>query len=53
MLLDNCYWLNYKVLKQLQQILILVHIYHLYLDQHLYFVVPNNFIVSGDKSSNL
>ena len=44
-LVDNFYWLNYNVqlcttkynkdVKQLQQILILVHFRHLYLDQHL------------------
>ena len=36
MLADNCYWLNYSVLKQLQQILVLVHLLHLYLYQHLF-----------------
>ena len=36
MLADNCCWLNYIVLKRLQQILVLVHILHLYLYQHLF-----------------
>ena len=36
MFVDNCYWLNYNVPKQLQQILILSHFYYLHLDQHLF-----------------
>ena len=35
-LVQNFYWLNYSVLKQLQLILILVHPIHLYLDQHIF-----------------
>ena len=53
MLADNCYWLNYNALKQLQHTLILVHLLHLYLDQHFFFVLPNNSVVSGDNNSNL
>ena len=54
MLVDNCYWLNYNAAQQLQQILILarpLHL-HLYLDQD-FFVLPNNFCVSGYHNSNL
>ena len=53
MLLDSFYWLNYSVLKQLQQILVLVHLLHLYLYQHFFFVLPSSFTVSGDNNSNL
>ena len=49
---DAC-GLNYSVLKQLQQILILVHFHHFYLDQHPFFSLPNNLIVSGDNNSSL
>ena len=35
-IVDNCYWLNYNLLNQLEQILILVHLLHVYLDQHLF-----------------
>ena len=48
---DNCYLLDCNKLKHLQQILIVVHLLHLYLDQHLFFVLPNSFIVSGDNSN--
>ena len=53
MLADNCYCVNYNVLKQLQEILILAYPLHLYLDQHLFFVLPNNIIISRDNNSNL
>ena len=53
MLVDNCYLLDYNALKQVQQILILVHLLHLYLDQHFFFVLPNRLIVSEDNNSNL
>ena len=36
MLLGNCYLLNYNALKQFRQMLILAHLLHLYLDQHLF-----------------
>ena len=36
MLPDKCYWSNYSVLKQLVQILVLVHLLHLYPYQHLF-----------------
>ena len=49
MLADNCYWLNYSVPKQLQEILILAHFHHIYIDQHL----SNNSTLSGDDNSNL
>ena len=39
MLVGNCYLLDYNALKQLQQILILVHLLHLYLDQHFFFLI--------------
>ena len=53
MFVDNCYLLNYNEVKQLQQILILVHLLHFYLDQHFSFVLLDSFIVSGDNNSNL
>ena len=53
MLVDNCYLLDYNALKQPQQILVLVHLLYLYLDQHLFFVLPNSFNVSGDNNSSL
>ena len=49
MVVDNCYCLNYNVLKQLQEILILA--YHLHLS--LTNILPNNIIFSGDNNSNL
>ena len=52
MLVDNCYLVDYNALKQLQPILILVHLIHLYIDQHL-FVLQTSLIVSGDKNSSL
>ena len=53
MFVDNCSLLNYNEVKQLQQILILVHLLHFYLDQHFSFVLLDSFIVSGDNNSNL
>ena len=53
MLVDNCCLLNYSVLKQLQKILIVTDSLCLYCDQHHFFELPNNFIVSYDKNSNL
>ena len=50
MLAEKCYWLNYNALKQLRQILIMVHFHDLYLDQHLslYFLIN-----AGNNISNL
>ena len=53
MLVDNCYSLGYNALKHFQQILVLVRLLHIYLDQPLFFVLPNSFIVSEDNNSNL
>ena len=53
MSVDNHFGLNYNVLKQLQQILILVQFLHFYLYQRLFFVLPNNLIVSGVNNSNV
>ena len=36
LLFDNCYWFNYNVIKKLQKILILGHVFHLYLAQHFF-----------------
>ena len=38
---DNCYWIDYNAVKQLQHILIFVQFHHLYLEKHLflYFVI--------------
>ena len=52
MLVDNCYLLDYNAIKQLQEILILAHFIHLYIDQHL-ILLPNSFIISEDNTSSL
>ena len=43
---DNHFWLNYNVLIQPQQILILSGL------SRLYLALPNNLIVSGVSNSN-
>ena len=50
---DNCYLLDYNALKKIHQMLILVNLLRFYLNQRLFFVLPNNFIVSGDKNCSL
>ena len=50
---DNHFRLNYNVLKQLQQILILVHFHYFLSESTSFFVLPNNLIVSGVSNSNL
>ena len=48
---NHC-WLNYTVLKELQQILILVHFHYFLSESTSFFVLPNNVIVSGVNNSN-
>ena len=53
MLDDSCYLLNYSVLKQLQQFLILAQFLLLCCFQLPFFERPNNCIVSSVNNSSL